>query len=91
MDKERLKYFESIILKYKNSMLHIFILYSMHCHENYNKLNYEEIGTILKFLYVVYMKDETFTDIGKFSDIAMDNYEKILDGTITKNNIYNLL
>jgi len=63
----------------------------MSCHENYEILTYEEKGRLEKFLYVLYMKDETFTDIGKFSDVVMDNYKKILDGTITKNNIYNLL
>jgi len=91
MDKERIKYYEDVVLRYKNNMLHVYMYYCMSCHENYEILTYEEKGRLEKFLYVLYMKDETFTDIGKFSDVVMDNYKKILDGTITKNNIYNLL
>lgn len=90
MDTERIKYYEDVVLKYKNNMLHVYMYYSMSCHENYKNLTYEEKGKLENFLYVLYMKDETFTDIGKFSDVVMDNYKKILNGTITKNNIYNL-
>lgn len=86
-----IEFYELKINDLKNDFVFIMILYNMKCHNNYSKLNYKEKYIIMDFIYNLYMKDETKTDLGAFSDISMNNYNKILDGTITKNDIYNLL
>lgn len=88
---QKIKKFETIINYNKNSMLQIFILYNMSCHENYTKLTYIEKEKILNIIYNLYYQDETKTDLGAFSDIVMNNYKQILNNEITKNDIYNLL
>ena len=88
---EKIKKFEKVIEKNKSGMFQIIILYNMSCHENYTKLNDEEKTKILGFLYTLYLKDETKTDLGAFSDYSMNNYKKILNGEITRENIYNYL
>ena len=88
---EKIKKFEKVIKENKTGMLQIIVLYNMSCHENYNKLTDEEKEKLLGFLYCLYMKDETRTDLGTFSDIVMNNYKKVLDEEITKQNIYNFL
>lgn len=88
MEIEKIKKFEKVINDNKYSMFQIMVLYNMSCHENYTKLNDEEKEKILGFLYTLYMKDESKTDLGAFSDIAMENYEKVLNGEIDKTNIY---
>lgn len=86
-----IEFYELKINDLKNDFVFIMVLYNMKCHCNYLKLNYKEKYKIMNFIYNLYMKDETKTDLGAFSDIAMKNHDKILDGTITKNDIYNLL
>lgn len=88
---EKIKKFEKVIKQNKNGMFQIIILYNMSCHKNYIKLNDEQKEKILGFLYTLYLKDETNTDLGTFSDYAMNNYEKVLNREITKENIYNYL
>lgn len=88
---EKIRKFEKIINENNSCMLQIIIIYNMSCHENYNKLTDVEKEKILNFLYCLYLKDETNTDLGIFSDIAMENYRKILTNEINKNNIYNFL
>lgn len=88
---DKIKKFEKVIKENKSGMLPIIILYNMSCHENYSKLTDEEKEKLLGFLYCLYIKDETFTDLGVFSDIVMNNYEKVLKEEITKQNIYNFL
>ena len=84
----KIEKFEKVIDENKSGMFQIVVLYNMSCHENYAKLNDEEKEKILGFLYTLYIKDESKTDLGVFSDIAMENYEKILNGEIDKTNIY---
>lgn len=86
---EKIKKFEKVIQENKTCMLQIIILYNMSCHENYNKLTNEGKEKLLSFLYCLYLKDETNTDLGTFSDIVMGNYSKVLNGEIDKTNIYN--
>lgn len=88
---EKIKKFEKVIKENKTSMLQIIILYNMSCHQNYNKLSDEEKEKLVGFLYCLYLKDETITDLGAFSDIAMSNYLKVLNGEIDKTNIYNYI
>lgn len=88
---EKIKKFEKVIEQNKSGMFQIIVLYNMSCHENYIKLNDEEKEKILGFLYTLYLKDESSTDLGAFSDCVMDNYEKILNGEITKENIFDYL
>ena len=90
-EKAIIEYYENVINQHKFDMLQIIILYNMKCHQNYTKLNNEEKEKILKFLYTLYLKDETKTDLGVFSDYAMSNYTKVLNGEITRENIYNYL
>lgn len=88
---KKIKKFEKVIKENKTSMLQIIILYNMSCHQNYNKLTDEEKEKLVGFLYCLYLKDETITDLGAFSDIAMSNYLKVLNGEIDKTNIYNYI
>ena len=74
----KIKYFEKVIKENKNAMLQIAILYNMSCHENYNELTDREKERILGAIYATYLKDESNTDLAKFSDIFMENYKKIL-------------
>lgn len=85
---EKIEKFEKVIEQNKSAMFQIVVLYNMSCHENYEKLTDEEKEKILGFLYTLYIKDESKTDLGAFSDIAMENYKKVLNGEIDKNNIY---
>lgn len=75
----KIKNFEKIINKNKNSMLQIMILYNMSCNDNYLKLNDEQKEKLIGVIYSHYLKDETTTDLGFFSDIVMNNYIKILE------------
>lgn len=84
----KIEKFEKVIDENKSGMFQIVVLYNMSCHDNYKKLNDEEKEKILDFLYTLYIKDESKTDLGAFSDIAMENYEKVLNGEIDKTNIY---
>ena len=88
---KKIKKFEKVIKENKTSMLQIIILCNMSCHQNYNKLTDEEKEKLVGFLYCLYLKDETITDLGAFSDIAMSNYLKVLNGEIDKTNIYNYI
>jgi len=88
---KKIKKFEKVIKENKSGMLQIIVLYNMSCHGNYEELTDEEKEKILGFLYNLYLKDETCTDLGRFSDLVMDNYKDFLNGKITKNDIYNLL
>ena len=80
--------FERIINYNNNAMLQIFTLYTMSCHENYNKLSNTQKERLLNIIYNLYLKDETKTDLAIFSDIVMNNYKQVLDGTFTINDIY---
>lgn len=86
-----IEFYELKINDLKNDFVFINVLYNMKCHYNYEKLDYKQKYELMNFICNLYMKDETKTDLGAFSDISMNNYNKILDGTITKNDIYNLL
>jgi hypothetical protein len=88
---EKIKKFEKVIKENKTGMLQITILYNMSCHENYNKLTDEEKEKLLGFLYCLYLKDETSTDLGAFSNVVMNNYLKVLNNKIDKTNIYNYI
>lgn len=82
---------EKVINENKYNMLFLIILYNMKCHENYAQLKEEEKEKLLKVIYELYLKDENKIDLAVFSDIIMDNYKNILNKTMTKNDIYNLL
>ena len=82
---------EKVINENKYNMLFLIILYNMKCHENYAQLKEEEKENLLKFIHELYLKDENKIDLAIFSDIIMDNYKNILNKTMTKNDIYNLL
>lgn len=75
---EKIRKFEKIIKENETAMLQITVLYNMSCHDNYNKLSDEEKERLLGLIYTTYIKDETFTDLGHFSDIVMGNYKEIL-------------
>lgn len=81
--------FENI--REKHCIEQITILYNMSCHENYKKLTNTEKEIILGFLYILYLKDESKTDSAVFSNFVMDNYRKVLNKEITRENIYNFL
>lgn len=91
MKNEKIKKFEKVINENKSGMLQIMILYCMSCHENYKKLNNEQKENILSFLYCLYLKDESNTDIAIFSDIIMEKLELFFNNEITRENIYNYL
>lgn len=88
---QKIRKFEKVIEENKSGMLQIIILYNMSCHGNYEEMSDEQKEKILGFLYNLYIKDETSTDLGRFSDLVMDNYNEILNGTMTKIDIYNLM
>lgn len=88
---DRIKEFENIIEKNRFAMLQLIITYNMKCHYYYTVLSYEEKEKLIDFIYNVYMKDETKTDLAVFSDVVMNNYKKVLSGEITRENIYNYL
>ena len=88
---DKIKEFENIIKENRLAMLQLIITYNMKCHYCYTILTYEEKEKLIDFIYDVYMKDETKTDLSVFSDIVMNNYKNVLNGEITKNNIYNFL
>ena len=88
---DKIKEFENIIVENRFAMLQLIITYNMKCNYNYDSLTYEEKEKLINFIYNVYMKDETKTDLAVFSDIVMNNYKKVLNGEITKDNIYNFL
>ena len=88
---DRIKEFESIIEENRFAMLQLIITYNMKCHYDYELLTYEEKEKLIDFIYNIYMKDETKTDLAVFSDIIMNNYKKVLNDEITRQNIYNFL
>ena len=88
---DKIKEFENIIVENRFAMLQLIITYNMKCNYNYEFLTYEGKEKLINFIYNVYMKDETKTDLAVFSDIVMNNYKKVLNGEITKDNIYNFL
>ena len=85
---ERIKKFEKIIKENSMDMTAINILYSMSCHDNYSKLTDMQKNKILNFIDNVYMDDETNTSIGTLSDLVMDDYKKVLNGTLEPYDIY---
>lgn len=82
---------EKIIKENKYNNIFIYILYNMSCNDNYCNLNDEGKYKIMNLIYDVYMNDESHTDLGLFSDIIMENYEKALNGEITRDNIYDYM
>ena len=82
---------EKIINSHKYEMTEIMILYNMSCHDNYKKLTTTQKYNLMTFIYTLYLKDETKTDLGTFSDAVMNNYKDILSKKIDKFNIYNYL
>lgn len=79
MEIKKIKKFEKLIDKNKNSMLQIIILYNMKCNDKYTELNDEQKEKLMGVIYSHYLKDETSTDLGLFSDIVMNNYIEILE------------
>lgn len=75
---EKIRKFEKIINENKTAMLQITVLYNMSCHDNYIFLTDKQKEILLGIIYNYYIKDETFTDLGHISDIAMANYNEIL-------------
>ena len=88
---DRIKEFENIIAENRFAMLQLIITYNMKCNYNYEFLTYKEKEKLINFIYNVYMKDETKTDLAVFSDIVMNNYKKVLNEEISRQNIYNFL
>lgn len=84
-----IKHFENVISGYKFDIVHIFVLYNMMCHENYNKLKEIEKHKLMNKIYNFYIKDEQDIDIGKISDTVMEHYKEILNNNI--NYIYNYI
>lgn len=85
------EHLENEINKNKNDMYYMTILWHMSNNGKYEELNKTQKYCIMEFIYKLYMKDETFTDLGRFSDLVMDNYNEILNGTMSKTDIYNLM
>lgn len=88
---EKIEKFEKVINENNNSMLQIMILYIISCYDNYKKMSDIQKEKLLGFLYNIYLKDETKTDLEVFVEIAMNNYRKVLNKEITRYNIYNFL
>ena len=88
---EKIEKFEKVINENKSGMLQIIILYNMSCYDNYTNLNDIQKEKILSFIYTLYLKDETKTDLAIFSDTVMNNCKKILNDEITRQNIYDFL
>lgn len=88
---EKIEKFEKVINENNNSMLRIMILYIISCYDNYKKMSDIQKEKLLGFLYNIYLKDETKTDLEVFVEIAMNNYRKVLNKEITRYNIYNFL
>lgn len=82
---------EKIIKENKYNNAFMCILYNMSCNDNYSELNNEGKYKIMNLIYDIYMNDESNIDLGLFSDIIMENYEKALNGEITRENIYNYM
>lgn len=81
----KIEKFENVINENKNAMLQIIVLYNMSCHENYTSLTEREKERLLGIIYSTYLKDETSTDLAKFSDIVINNYKKIIEEAILCN------
>lgn len=86
--EEKILEFEKIFKDNVFYMHEMTMLYNMWCNENYAELNMEQKIKLLDFAYQVYLDDEINYDIGKFADVIMDNYHDVLDGRITRKNIY---
>lgn len=87
----KIKKFEKLIKENKMVMLQIIVLYNMYCHNNYHMLTDKQKEKLLVIIYNLYLDDETKTDLGAFSDCVLDNYKQVLNGEISKNDIYNLI
>ena len=88
---DRIKEFENIIGENRFAMLQLIITYNMKCNYYYDFLTYEEKEKLIDFIYNIYMKDETKTDLAVFSDVVMNNYQKVLSEEITRQNIYEFM
>lgn len=88
---KKIKNFENVINENKSGFFQIMVLYNMSCHYNYIKMTDEEKEKVLGFIYNLYMKDETRTDLATFSDLVMNEYKKVIDGTMTRQSIYELI
>ena len=88
---DRIKEFENIIGENRFAMLQLIITYNMKCNYYYDFLKYEEKEKLIDFIYNIYMKDETKTDLAVFSDVVMNNYQKVLSEEITRQNIYEFM
>ena len=86
-----IEHLENEINKNKNDMYYMNILWHMSNNGKYEELNKTQKYHLMEYIYNLYIKDETLTDLGHFSDLVIDNYKEILNGTMTKNDIYNLL
>lgn len=74
----KIEYYENIINENKNIMLQLAVLYDMSCHWNYEHLTNTEKEKLLGVIYSTYILDEFSTDMGKISDIVMNNSQEIL-------------
>lgn len=76
---QKIRRFENIINKNEATMIQIIVLYNMKYHDNYKKMTDKQKEDLLGIIYNFYLKDETNTDLGHISEIAMANYEEILE------------
>ena len=63
----------------------------MYCNNIYDELTIEEKKRLANFAYEFYLKDETCIDIGKITDTVMINYKDILEGKISKAELYDYI
>ena len=89
--KNFIEKWEKIFEDNKFEMFSAVILYNMNCNENYDNLSIEEKEKLLNFTYRFYMKDESCIDLGKITDTVMIYYKDILEGKISKAELYDYI
>ena len=67
------------------------ILYNMSCCDSYYELTEKEKMQLLNYTSEFYLDDESCIDIGKITDTVMINYKDILEGKISKAELYDYI
>lgn len=91
MNKNFIEKWEKIFKENKFEMFSAIILYNMSCHSAYYELTDDEKIRLLNFANEFYLKDDNCIDLGKITDVILDNYRDILEGKISRNNLYEFI
>lgn len=91
MNNEFIKKWEKIFKDNKMEMFSAVILYNMSCCDSYYEITDEEKMQLLNYTVEFYLNDESCIDIGKIVDTVMINYNDILNGKISKGDLYNYI